>query len=119
MRSDTQADLLDAVQSDPGLSGEEWCFTMNAVYSDDELGVFAEIPALVRGLIQNPQFVGERWRLWREDEVRYPTDRSTVVDLVGDGWAIVAIEGSLPFAALKLKATTRSRDGFFGIVATG
>ena len=118
IQSDTESDLLDAVRSDPGLSGEEWSFTINAVYADDELSVYTEIPALVRGLIRNPQFVAEGWRLWSEDEVRYPSERSDVVDLVGENWSIVGVEGSLPFAALKIQSSARNRDMFADIVAT-
>ena len=115
---DTESDLLDAVRSDPGLTGAERSFTINAVYVDDELSVMTEIPALVRGLIQNPQFDPEGFRLWSENDVRYPSERSTVVDLIADGWAIVAIDGTLPFTALSIKSKARNRDGFGPTVST-
>ena len=112
-------DLLEAVRSDPGLSGAERSVTINAVYVDEKLSVHTEIPALVRGLIQNPQFDPEGFRLWSENDIRYPSERSTVIDLVADGWAIVAINGSLPFTALSIKSKARSRDGFSQIVTAG
>lgn len=115
---DAESDLLDAVRSDPGLSGAERSVTINAVYADEKLSVHTEIPALVRGLMQNPQFDPEGFRLWSENDIRYPSERSTVVDLVGEGWAIVAIDGTLPFTALSIKSKARNRDGFGPIVAT-
>ena len=119
IQSDTESDLLEAVRSDPGLTGAERSFTINAVYVDEKLSVHTEIPALMRGLIRNPQFDPEGWRLWAEDDIRYPSERSTVVDLVADGWGIVAIDGTLPFAALSIKSKARSRDGFSQIVTAG
>lgn len=116
--TDDTAVLVDAVESDPELSAIEKELVIRTSFADDDLDVFTEIPSITRGLIRNPQFDAERWRVLSETGCEMVNDDDIEIrELVNDGYSIVGVWGSLPTASLSIKSTQRSSSYFGQIVS--
>lgn len=111
--SDT--DLVQRVDRDPELNGDEKETTITMYGQDKRFGVFSAKPTIVKSLLKHDHFDLDWARLITEDGDERVTDRETLRDRDGD---IVAVSGAMPVGVLTVKSAPRTNNHQSSIVST-
>ena len=105
--------VVDKVDRDPQLSGDEKETTITMYGQDKRFGVFSAKPTIVKSLLQHDHFE-LTWARIIEDNSTVRTDnRCALEETDGD---IVAVKGQMPIGTLTVKSKPRTNNNQSSIV---
>lgn len=111
----TDSELVERVDRDPQLSGDEKETTITMYGRDKWFSVFSAKPTVVKSLLKHDHFELERARLVTEDGIERVGTRAELRSCEGD---IVAVEGEMPVGVLTVKSKPRANNHQSSIVSS-
>jgi hypothetical protein len=112
----SSTDLVERVNRDPALNGDEKETTITMYGQDKHFQIFSAKPTVVKSLLKHNHFELRWARLMEEDNsVQRITERETLEKAEGD---IVAISGEMPVGVLTVKSAPRTNNHQSSIIST-
>lgn len=107
-------DLVERVDRDPKLSGEEKETTISMYGGDKRFAIYSAKPTIVKSLLEHDHFE-VTWLRVLGDGVTEVETRAAARGLDGD---VVAVRGTLPVGTLTVKSKPRANDHQSSVVNT-
>lgn len=109
-----ESDLIDRVDRDPKLGGNEKETTITMYGQDKRFDIFTAKPTVVKSLLQHDHFELDWARVLEGDNGQRVNSQAALADADGD---IVAVSGKMPVGALTVKSKPRSNNHQSSIVS--
>ena len=109
----SESEVVDKVNRDPKLSGDEKETTITMYGQDKWFGIFSAKPTVVKSLLKHDHFELTWARVIEDDNSVRANDRGTLEETDGD---IVAVKGTMPVGVLTVKSKPRANNNQSGIV---
>jgi hypothetical protein len=110
----SESELVDRVDRDPALSGDEKEATITMYGQDKEFEIFSAKPTVVKSLLQHDHFELDWARVIHKDDGEILRGREPLEDEEGD---IVAVSGTMPVGVLTVKSKPRANNHQSSIVS--
>lgn len=111
----TDSDLVDKVDRDPMLEGDEKETTITMYGLDKTFSIFSAKPTIIKSLLKHDHFELEWARMIGDDGATRVTEREALKETDGD---IVALEGQMPIGVLTVKSKPRANNHQSSIVSS-
>jgi hypothetical protein len=105
--------LIERVDRDPKLSGDEKETTITMYGQDKEFDIFSAKPTVIKSLLKHDHFELGTARVLREDGADRVHSRDQLKEVSGD---IVTVEGKMPIGVLTVKSKPRANNHQSSIV---
>ncbi|MFB6193717.1 MAG: hypothetical protein ABEI75_01510 [Halobaculum sp.] len=111
--SESTEGLVERVDRDPSLSGDEKETTITMYGGDKKFSVFSAKPTIVKSLLEHDYFELEWARVMRDGGSEHVESRAALAETGGD---IVAVRGQMPVGVLTVKSKPRANNHQSSIV---
>jgi hypothetical protein len=108
-----QEQLVDKVDRDPKLNGDEKETTIAMCGQDKHFTIFSAKPTVIKSLLKHDHFELIWARVISKTETQRVTDRKELYETSGD---IVGIKGKMPVGVLTVKSKPRANNNQSSIV---
>lgn len=110
----TDSELVEKVDRDPVLSGDEKETTITMYGQDKQFRIFSAKPTIVKSLLKHDHFEIDWSRVVSDGETRRVEEREELGNVDGD---IVAVNGKMSVGVLTVKSKPRANNHQSSIVS--